>query len=533
MKLAIVHYHLNRGGVTRVVANHLLSLEAARAADPSSAQTPLEVAVLFGGRREGWNDALAGQLGNLRLRLVVIPALEYDDDHHAGVAVDPQHLGAQIKTALDEIGFQPGDTVLHFHNHALGKNVAVPATVAGLAAQGYGVLLQIHDFAEDMRPKNYARLAAALGPDDGQPAASLYPQASQIHYAVLNGRDRRVLAAAGTAPARLHLLPNPVDRHAAQPPREAAREKLHDRFGVSPDRHLLVYPVRGIRRKNIGEALLYAALAPPHTVVGITLAPLNPAEVPRYTAWKEAAARLELPVVFELGGPGGLGFGETLAAADAILSTSIAEGFGMAFLESWLVGRPLIGRDLPGITEDFVNSGVELPWSHDRLNVPADWIDRDRFTDQMVRAFAGLTASYSGAAAELAESAVVREKFQPAADPSIAAETVDFGQLDSSLQREVLEKVAAQPAASHAVVRLNPWLDDALRVDAARAAAVIEKNVRAIEQHYSFAASGRRLLGLLDQVAGSPRERSVGRLPAAGRILEEFLNLRHFRLLLA
>ena len=63
-----------------------------------------------------------------------------------------------------------------------------------------------------------------------------------------------------------------------------------------------------------------------------------------------------------MGAPGGLEFFENLAAADAVATTSLAEGFGMVFLEAWLAGRPLVGRDLPSwglpakpqLTERFI-----------------------------------------------------------------------------------------------------------------------------------------------------------------------------------
>ena len=51
MNLAIFHYHLNRGGVTRVVENQLLALDAVL--DPAQ---PWHVALCFGGRRKGWNE---------------------------------------------------------------------------------------------------------------------------------------------------------------------------------------------------------------------------------------------------------------------------------------------------------------------------------------------------------------------------------------------------------------------------------------------------------------------------------------------
>ena len=42
-----------------------------------------------------------------------------------------------------------------------------------------------------------------------------------------------------------------------------------------------------------------------------------------------------------------------VAHAKAIVSTSVAEGFGLGFLEPWIFGKGLCGRDIPEITSDF------------------------------------------------------------------------------------------------------------------------------------------------------------------------------------
>ena len=103
---------------------------------------------------------------------------------------------------------------------------------------------------------------------------------------------------------------------------------------------------------------------------------------------------MRLPCRFEVGAPGALTFMENLAAADAILTTSLAEGFGMVMLESWLAGRPLLGRDLPEITPDFVRRGLRLDWLRPRLLVPMEWIGRDRFHRAVVEAYRQTLESY-------------------------------------------------------------------------------------------------------------------------------------------
>ncbi|MEM9702618.1 MAG: hypothetical protein AAF907_09255, partial [Planctomycetota bacterium] len=196
--VAVAHYHLNRGGVTRVVANHLLALRSGQIAPPSAV-------LLTGGRAEAWGDAERTlQEEGVSAPRPTVAGLDYDELNPAG-SDDPHGLADRFETALADHRADRDATVLHIHNHALGKNVALPGAVALLAERGWTLLLQLHDFAEEFRPANYLRLTKALGE-----RANLYPQAPQIHYAVLNGRDRRVLRGLGVPEERLHVLPNPV-----------------------------------------------------------------------------------------------------------------------------------------------------------------------------------------------------------------------------------------------------------------------------------------------------------------------------------
>ena len=365
LQLVIAHYHLNRGGVTQVIHNHLRSLSR-RDALASEIQG---ITLLFGGRCQGWPERLEEPLP-VPLKRLVWPALEYDSTPDPPTSA----LAQQLVSLLRRAGLTPDRTILHVHNHALGKNAAWTASIASLAQAGYRLLLQIHDFAEDFRPEAYRRLTQALAGD--RPVdlpRRLYPQASQIHYAVLNGRDQAVLAAAGVAPSHLHHLPNPVAVPGPLPDRGTARKRLRDRFGVSVQSRFVLYPVRGISRKNLGELLLWSALEG-HTRYAVTLSPLNVQQQPRYQRWQRLAEELQLPVVFGLGEPGALSLPESLAAADAVITTSVAEGFGMTLLESWLAGCPLIGRDLPEITDDFRRQGLQFPWLARSLQVPLWWI---------------------------------------------------------------------------------------------------------------------------------------------------------------
>jgi len=510
MNLAIFHYHLNRGGVARGIENHLRALDAAL--DPAESW---RVALVHGGRRLDWDETLAGRLQSVRLATGETPWLDYDEWHAAEPARHGEQLGRDVRAALGRLGFRREDTLLHFHNHALGKNRAVPGLIASLVAEGYAALLQIHDFAEDFRPANYQRLASVAA------SSTWYPQAPAIHYAVLNDRDHAILRAAGVEADRLHLLPNPVPALGVLPSREAARAKLKRLCQVDPRCRLLLYPVRAIRRKNIGEAMLCALLAGGNTVVGIALPAQSAGEKPSYEAWQRAAGALNLPCRFDLG-VGGMRFLENLAASDAILTTSVAEGFGMVFLESWLAGRPLVGRDLPDVTADFRRRGLRLDGLWTRLDVPIDAIGRDRYVRTAVEQYRRALAAYGAAAPADLEDQL---------SGKIINGMIDFADFDEAMQRDVLAQARDDRPFRQRVEQANPLVAAALGATAESAVATIAENIAVIEREYSAEAVGRRLLGAYRDVAAAQRGGPVVPLDAAHRILEAFVSPGRFRLL--
>jgi len=513
MNLAILHYHLNRGGVTRVIENQLEALDAVL--EPGQRH---RVAVIYGGRHKGFNEQLPKRLKTLQVGLHPLPSLDYDQqsDDRGG----SESLSDDLAALLEQLGFAPHDTLLHVHNHALGKNVALPTALRRLAGDGFALLLQTHDFPEDFRPDNYRRLLQSGLAQAAGPSAVLYPQAPHVHYAVLNGRDEAILSSAGVPTERLHRLPNPVPKMDDLPSKAHARRRLAERFGVAEHERFVLYPVRCIRRKNVGEALLYAALAPPATVVGLTLPPLNPQEVPGYESWRRLAAELELPCRFDVGAPGGLSLPENLAAADLILTTSLAEGFGMVFLEAWLAGRPLLGRDLPEITRDFTDVGLRLDRLRPRLAVPVDWLGVDLLRQTILAAYRRTLEAYGRQ-----QPQDLDRRFEA----KIEQGTFDFGDLDETLQQAVLRAVRTDDDRRRRLLQGNPWIGEAMSIDDQNASDLIRQNVSIIKEHYGHEPSGRRLLRLYRQVSVSRRGDVSETLFNGERILDAFLDFARFR----
>ncbi len=444
MKVVIVHYHLQTGGVTRVIEHACQVLTEAGhqvlilAGEPPQQPLPPNVNV------------------------EILPALAYEERR---TPLGPTALAAAMCDAVRRC-FATLPDLWHLHNHSLGKNLAMPGVIAALVRQGERLLLQPHDFAEDGRPALYRRqLDHAADGDADRLSTLLYPLSDRVHYAVLNDRDRGFLATAGIPDDRLHLLPNAVSIPRCATPNHP--------FGEC---RLWLYPTRAIRRKNLGELLLWASLAEEQDLFATTQAPQNPAEQARYQRWVALAQELDLPLEFELGNRVD-DFAGLLAAAHALVTTSVAEGFGLAFLEPWLVNRPLTGRNLPEITRDFAAAGIDLGALYDRLDVPLEWIDTTRLRHTMARAFTSVMSDYGRTTAP--------DQLERLWNTVTDGDCIDFGRLDEIAQEEVLRHLASTPDACNA---MQPN-----RLSSDRPQAPVAANHAITVRDYALPGYGRRL----------------------------------------
>ena len=502
MRLVIVHHHLNRGGVTQVIQNHLRAL----AAGPAE-QRPESVLILHDGQQEGWNPSSAE---GLAVRMLIEPRLAYD---RPDAKAEPELLAGVLLAHLEQEGLSPDETLVHVHNHSLGKSVSLPGALCRLSAAGWKLLLQVHDFAEDNRPANYAHLANGLSKEPKRLGELLYPQANHLHYATLTHHDAELLKVAGVDSHRVHPLPNPAAEFSGPPTAEEAQARVFPKLGMSQGQRLFAYPVRGIRRKNLGEMLLLAALASEREVFAVTLAPKNPSELKSFSRWEELADRLNLPCRFGTGGRYGLAFTDTLAASEALLTTSVAEGFGMVFLEAWLAGRPLVGRDLPWITDEFRESGMRLDTLWRSLPVPLELLDLPSTRDALAETHRGACRAYGVDPLSTAELLVE-------IDSLTSGGAIDFARLTPDQQAGLIERVATDS-------ELKESLSESLGIDqllgGSAEAGAIEANAEVVRRHYSPQAIGERLSETYQAVLQSSQGRAA---PAEGgeRLLRRCLS---------
>ena len=527
MNIAVLHYHLNRGGVTQVIINHLLSLERHLRGER------WRVAIMYGGRQDAWMQHLTN-LKHLDVQFVRIAGLDYATDEAPSRC---EALGEEIRRQLDDLRFDLRETVIHIHNHSLAKNASLPGAIVWLADRGHRLLLQIHDFSEDFRPGDYKQLQAAAyaaektsrhggespSTSRGRDVGFSYPQAPNIHYAVLNSRDDEILAQAGVPDAQRELLPNPVAEPAEWRGRREARKKLKKLFGVPRRHQFVLYPVRCIRRKNIGEAMLWSLLSRENVTYGFTLPPENPATDVIYQSWRRLAQTEELPCRFEIGADGGMRYVESVAAADLLLTTSLVEGFGMVYLESWLSGHMLAGRDLPEITADFVNNGMSYDRIQPHLHVNIDWFGARRFEELLQSGYQSVTQTY-GVSPSNADK-VLQERVAQRLDEG----WVDFGEIDEQAQHRVIEKVAGNAPARKDLEESNPWCRTAMRNPLHSEVSAIVRNAVTAVHRFGFDRGGRRLAELYSRVLGADSNGAALPLRDPQQILDRFLDPHRYR----
>ena len=454
MKIAFLHYHLKKGGVTTVLMQQVEAL-----------QSKAEILILTGQAPES----------PLPVPVVVLEGLGYDAPDKP--REKPSHTASAVLNAIHD-RWAGGCDLLHAHNPTLAKNKSLLQILTLLQKRGIRLFLQLHDFAEDGRPHVFYR--------------EQYP--SNCHYGVINSRDHAALVQSGLHPAGLHMLPNTVN------PIPVARPLT----GLDP---FILYPIRAIRRKNIGEAILLSLFFDPHQQLQITLPPNSAIDFPSYNGWKQFVSAFGLKVQFEAGLR--YDFGQLVSSARYVITTSIAEGFGFTYLEPWTAKKLLSGRKLPGICSDFEQQGIRLDHLYTRLAVPIDWIDIGRFLDRWQQCIADACRQYEY---RLPETFGQQHQKHMLVDNSI-----DFALLDESFQKQVIERMVDRPAEKQSLRQLNPSLGALGRLPAPEA--IIGHNRRIVEKAYSPHLYQQRLLGVYRQVKQQPVEHHIDKT----KLLEQFL----------
>lgn len=462
MKVVYIHFHLKTGGVTTVLTQQVNAI-----------QKDAETLVITGTPPE---NPLAADVS-------VVEELGYDSR-----PIDPYRAKSIADSIIDAIyrKWENGCDLIHVHNATLAKNRNLLAALHLLQQRNFKLFIQIHDFAEDGRPSVYFE-------DE-------YPH--DCHYGVINSRDYRILLKSGLKDAGLHKLFNMVQTSDAEPVRSVGGNRI-------------LYPVRALRRKNIGEAILLSLFLPDAGSISITLPPNSPADIQSYEGWKIFVQEKNLPVFFDVGL--GVDFGKLVRSAAFIITTSIMEGFGFSYLEPWAAGKYLWGRKIDEICQDFEANGVDLNRLYSRLNVPIAWIDRNEFLEKRLACVIENSDRFQYG---INQDRVLRD-----IEKTIIGETVDFGILDEQFQKRIIKRLLSDEADKSRLISLNPWLS--VPGEGANDLELIDKNKKTISRIYNKDVYRDTLLKIYRRVINTQVKHRIDKRV----LLSHFFDLSSFSLL--
>jgi glycosyltransferase involved in cell wall biosynthesis len=463
LKIAFIHYHLKTGGVTTVLRQQVESI-----------LDTCDLLVLSGDPPES----------PFLCDVVHIPGLGYEIPGRN--PMDPERIATAIIEAI-HLKWNNGCDLVHVHNPTLKKNANFLKILNVLKKRGLKLFLQIHDFAEDGRPLSYF-------------AEEEYIE--NCHYGVINSRDYNILLKTGLKKEGLHKIFNTIT-------------PFHFNAEDAILKNYILYPIRAIRRKNIGEAILLSLFFKKNALLVITLPPNSPADINSYENWKTFVMENKLNVLCEAGLTHK--FADLVLSSDFLITTSITEGFGFSFLEPWTANKYLWGRKLPDICQDFEQNSIRLNHLYTRLDVPMDWIDNDMLFYTWKSGIQKVSALFG---------ATIDDIFiKTAYEKATTNDVIDFGLLNEPFQKKIISTVLSSKANRNKLIHLNPFLSNPGSVS--NKDELIQNNMDAVLFNYNQSKYREKLIGIYKKVTRDNVCQKIDKKI----LLSEFLRLNNFSLL--
>ena len=436
MRIGVLHYHFLHSGVRTVIANSIRALIA------YGGYETLEIDLISGNARRPAGNSLAEELleyamhngpSRLRLNQIEIAELAYNDQPASdrdALFDRANRLSEQLLRSMElERSDLDNPYILHVHNGNLGKNpyltLALKLLIERLERDNLPawVLYQVHDFAEDNRPLCWQALCDCSGRTDPRLAVEMmYPTGRRVQWACINSADKKILVEMGIESDSVSILPNAVAvdvftaggltdmssgevRQLGLTPIDFAADiksrlsfyARENGFRFESDRKILLAPVKAIRRKNIVESVLLMLMLNykcDEYQLLVTLPANSPEDIAYNRAINQFVKENYLPVV--------IGFGlqlvsggsdrliadgkvfsyhltDILSLSEAVVTTSVQEGFGYVFHEPWLADKFVFGRNIDQVTSDFTERGLNLDHLYDHLLIPFEWLTGEQW----------------------------------------------------------------------------------------------------------------------------------------------------------
>lgn len=486
--LIVVHSHFRPGGVRRVIelaVPHMITYGPQR----------IQRVVLASGEvpDDTWIESFRKRMRGIRVEVTVKPSFGYLSESSTPSSKQRSTVRSGARELLRGRGC--GGAVVWAHNLGLGRNVWLARELArGCHLGGIPLVVHHHDWWFENRWSHYTALRDAGCRSLKEAARSLIAESPWIAHAAINEGDARILARHFRE--RAGWLPNPVERLAPVSASrvDAARAWLQEQLGE--DAPVWLLPCRLLRRKNIAEALLLTRWLRPEAWL-VTTADVSSAAETTYGARLSRTAqsqgwRLRLAVL-RRNEPAAPSVAELLAASEAVVLTSVQEGFGLPYLEAAAARRPLVARGLPNIAPDLDKFGFTFPQSYRDILVDPELFDWQQERQRQRQLFTVWRSQMPPSVRRLVE--------EPAVMTAREAYPVPFSRLTLTAQLEVLTH-----PPEHSWARcgpLNPFLA-AWRQRAISGTLQVSRWPRSAKRWLSGRAYAERFFALVPSPCTSP-----------------------------
>jgi len=338
MKLAFVHCNFDYHGVTRVVLNNVRGL---REAYPG-----IDIKLV--------GESFEGVPDDIKTEKVVMGG------------VSPNVIAKNLKYATR--GYRA-----IVENALLGASIPLTRALQKFSEEKEDpVLCRHHDIIDD-RKNSHEKFLKSFGTFDNP-----YARTSNVSHATLTGYDQERLRRKGI---EAEVLPNSIilDDFKYDPSKaKDFRKFLEEKKIIFSGEEAIVTPGRVIGRKKIEESFLITKFLQleggnPRLIVTLNYEPEKDYRRKVVALAEEHDIPCSLGQAGKYIGMGREGYtvSNLLSMAEVALTTSDLEGFGFVFIESNANGKPLIGRDIPSVTEDFKRVGMKLDPLYGEEDLPA------------------------------------------------------------------------------------------------------------------------------------------------------------------
>jgi len=201
-------------------------------------------------------------------------------------------------------------------------------------------------------------------------------------FLIVNLNLKEKLAKAGAHPDKMFYLPNGINEEIFKvKTNKADKKKIYKEIGLPLSAKIILYPVRVVLRKNIEEAVIYLYLLRKALSLNYVLVVTgkidrnDPLSFEYYKKIVLFAKEAKTPIIFLKGRvptkiEKGLkrkkdftfSLGQLYRISEAVIMTSLQEGFGYPYLECWLGKKFLLGRSLENIIKNFEKQGLDFSW---------------------------------------------------------------------------------------------------------------------------------------------------------------------------